>query len=177
MPLRVREKENDFSPEAVRSVFSYDPLTGLLSWRKPPRRGVAAGPAGHRNADGYLIVGYRGHEYMGAHLIWVLMTGEWPGDGVDHENRRAFDDRWINLRSATYAQNNRNMGVRKDNRTGVRGVGINGRTGAFTARIRKDGKTTHLGDFRHLDEAAAVRATAEIKMFGEFSPLHTTRGA
>jgi hypothetical protein len=172
MPSRVRQKEDELSLELARSLLSYDPLTGALNWKRPPRRGVAAGPAGCVNADGYKIVGYKGHEYMAIHLIWFLQTGEWPQHGVDHKDRDPRNDKWINLRLATYTQNNRNMSLRKDNPTGVRGVTIEGKSGRLCSRIRVDGKQIWLGYFDTLDSAAAARQTAELKYFGEFSPLH-----
>ena len=174
MPLRVREKEAELSLELARSLLSYDPLTGALNWKCPPRRGVGAGPAGCINADGYKIVGYGGREYMATHLIWFLQTGEWPEHGVDHKSRNKTDDRWDNLRPATYAQNNRNMGLRKDNKTGVRGVEFIERNtlNPYVTRIGVDGTQIKLGCYPSLEEAKLVREAAELKYHGEFSPLH-----
>lgn len=174
MPSRVRQKEDELSLELARSLLSYDPLTGSLDWKRPPRRGVAAGPAGCVNADGYKIVGYGGHEYMAIHLIWFLQTGEWPEHGVDHKDLDKTNDRWDNLREATYGQNNCNRDIRKDNSTGVRGVGWsrNSAINPYVARIRKDGTQINLGAYPTLQEAAKVRRAAEIKYFGEFAPMN-----
>jgi hypothetical protein len=172
VPLRIRKKEDDLSLDVARSLLSYDPMTGALDWKRPPRRGVAAGPAGHINSEGYRIVGYNGHEYMAVHLIWFLQTGEWPVHGVDHEDRNQGNDKWSNLRPATCVQNNQNRGLRKDNSTGVHGVGYDPRRGNFHARIRVDGKSIYLGGSRDLEVIAGLRRAAEIKHFGEFSPLH-----
>lgn len=175
MPLRTREKEDELSLDVARSLLSYDSLTGSLDWKRPPRRGVAAGPAGRINADGYKIVGYKGHEYMATHLIWFLVTGDWPEHGVDHKDRDSSNDRWVNLRPATCTQNNQNVGIRKDNRTGVRGVMRDERRGTYFARIRVNGEPVYLGSSFDLQAAAAMRLAAEIKHFGEFSPLHGER--
>ncbi len=174
MPSRVREKEAELSLELARSLLSYDPLTGALDWRRSPRRGVAAGSAGYVGTSGYNMVGYLGHEYMAIHLIWFLQTGEWPEHGVDHKDRDKTNDRWANLRLATYTQNNRNMGLRKDNSTGVRGVSYvaKNRQNPYAPRIGMNGVQIHLGYFGSLKEAADVRRAAELKYFGEFSPLH-----
>jgi hypothetical protein len=172
VPLRTRKKEDDLSLELARSLLSYDPKTGALEWKRPPRRGVAAGPAGSINGEGYRIVGYHGHEYMASHLIWFLVTGEWPDHGVDHKNRDPLDERWGNLRAATYTQNNQNCRIRKDNQTGVRGVMFDGRRNQFFARIGVDGSPLWLGYHATLEAAAAARHAAELRHFGEFSPLH-----
>lgn len=166
------EKADVLTLELARSLFSYDPLTGELRWKRPPRRGVSAEPAGCRNSDGYLIVGYKGREYLGIHIIWMLMTGEWPRHIVDHKNRIKADDRWENLRAATHSENNRNANLRKDNKTGVRGVVVPPRSRKFEARITVDGRQIGLGRFDFLEQAAQARRSAEIKYFGEFSPLH-----
>jgi hypothetical protein len=172
MPIRDRKKEDALSLEEVRSLLSYDPETGALNWIRPPRRGVGIGPAGCIQPDGYKLVGYKGHLYMAIHLIWFIQTGEWPEHGVDHKDLDKSNDRWSNLRQATYSQNNCNRGIRKDNTTGVRGVGWsrNSSINPYTARIRKDGIKINLGAYATLAEAAKVRRAAEIKYFGEFAP-------
>jgi hypothetical protein len=172
MPMRGRQKEDALSLEEVRSLLSYDPETGALNWIRPPRRGVSIGPAGCINTDGYKVVGYKGHLYMAIHLIWFIQTGEWPEHGVDHKDRDPRNDRWSNLRLATYSQNNQNMPLRKDNLTGVRGVGFESRRGMFYARIRKDHQLHWLGYHATLAGAESARQNAELKLFGEFSPLH-----
>lgn len=175
MPKRDHQKERFLPFEEASRLLAYDPETGVLKWRVSPRRGVAVGTlAGARNGSGYVIVGYRGHEYMATHLIWLLMTGHWPDHGVDHKSRDRSDDRWENLRLATYSQNNQNMPIRKDNKTGVRGVQI-ARNGSFYARIGVQGRSVRLGTFTSLEQAALVRQNAELKHFGKFSPLHEVR--
>jgi hypothetical protein len=130
--MAYRRSSHTLTAELARSLFRYAPETGLLSWAKPPRRGVSAGPAGCRIK---------------------------------------CDDRWENLRPATFAQNNRNCDIRKDNKSGVRGVLVS-KDGKFNPRITVDGKQIHLGYFDDIEPAALARRNAELKYFGEFSPLH-----
>jgi len=172
VPSRRTDKEDALTPEMVRELFLYDPVTGILKWSKPPRRGVAAGIAGCANADGYRIIGYRGEEYMAIHVIWCWMTGKWPTHGVDHKDRNPANDVWKNLREATYSQNNRNRIVRRDSSTGIKGVMLRRKTGAFTAYITINKRRIHIGDFRSIEGAAAARKETEMRLFGEFSPHH-----
>lgn len=61
--------------------------------------------------------------------------------------------------------------VAASNRSGVRGVYRNERTGRWAAQITFQGKTRYLGSFDSLSEAAQVRAEAE-KIFDEFLERH-----
>lgn len=174
MPLRVREKETKLSAEVARSLLSYDPLTGFMTWKVHGHKIAPGKVAGSKNVDGYGRVTVLGHSYMSIHLIWLLETGEWPVHGVDHKDRDATNDRWENLRAATYTQNNHNLGLRKDNRTGVKGVSFVERNtqNPFSAKITANGAVMRLGFYPSLEEAASVRAAAELKYHGEFSPLY-----
>ncbi len=65
----------------------------------------------------------------------------------------------------------RSRKVSAGNRSGVRGVYRNRRTGRWTAQITFQGRTRYLGSFDSLEEAAAARAEAE-KVFDEFLERH-----
>lgn len=76
---------------------------------------------------------------------------------VDHQNNYGLDNRKANLRRATVAQNTRNTGPNKLNRTGYKGVyeyakGSN--KGRFTACLKINGVKMHGGYFNTAIEAA-----------------------
>lgn len=56
-----------------------------------------------------------------------------------------------------------------NNTSGVKGVCWAKETGRWQAGIKKDGRQIYLGQFDTLEAAAAARAQAEQKYFGEFS--------
>lgn len=60
----------------------------------------------------------------------------------------------------------RSKKVRNDSTTGV--TGVNMYRGKYRALIHFQGKTYHLGTYKTLEEAAAVRKKAEECLFGEF---------
>ena len=66
----------------------------------------------------------------------------------------------------------RSRKVSARNRSGVRGVYRNRRTGRWVAQITFQGRTSYLGSFDELEEAAAARAEAE-KIYAEFLGKYT----
>ena len=158
----------DLSPDLVKTLYSYQPETGLLIWvgsKQPTRNGKRAGfshPLGHR----YVRVGR--HNYKEHRIAWLLYYGEWPKDQIDHVNGDPSDNRIGNLRAATSSQNQANKGIQKNNSTGFKGVGFRPDRGFF-AVIKKDRKSHYLGSFATAEEAHFAYADAARRMHGEFA--------
>ena len=97
------------------------------------------------------------------------MSGSWPDVQIDHANGDRSDNRWANLRLATQRQNNANSRVRRNSKTGLRGVHLH-ETGLYRAYISKPGKSiTHLGYFKTPEEAYAAYCQAAHETYGEFA--------
>jgi hypothetical protein len=100
-----------------------------------------------------------------------------PKVQVDHVNREnTLDNRTENLRVATHAQNQQNVGLRKTNTSGFKGVfwkTFRSGNRKWAAQIAHDGsKHTHLGYFNTAVEAAAVWNFAAKRLRGEFAVLN-----
>jgi AP2 domain len=89
---------------------------------------------------------------------------------VDHINGDGLDDRRTNLRAATQAQNNANVRLRRDNRSGFKGV-ASSRSGRWRAYIGSS-PVLHIGTFDTPQEAARAYDAAAIKHFGEFARIN-----
>lgn len=89
---------------------------------------------------------------------------------VDHINRNPQDNRKINLRICTFAENSKNLSISKRNSTGTIGVGWKNEKSKWYARIMVDGEEKFLGYFSTKEEAIAARYEAELKHYGTFSP-------
>lgn len=99
--------------------------------------------------------------YVAHRVIWALHYGSWPSDFIDHLNGDRKDNRIVNLRVVSYAQNSRNMSVSTRNKSGVCGVYWSPKQGKWRAQIRVSGKCVELGSYVDIDEAAAARSKAK----------------
>lgn len=153
--------------ERVNRLLQYDPATGDFTWRQA----IGSQPAGARagskvNRWGHITIRIDGVEYMAHRLAWLLMTGTWPPETVDHRNRKGADNRWDNLRLATPSQQNGNQTLRKDNKTGARGVFF--RSGKYIAQMAYGRKKVHLGVFDTMQEAKTAFDKVALERWGEF---------
>lgn len=95
------------------------------------------------------------HKQIKMHRFIMNETN--PNIKIDHRNNCGIDNRKQNLRRATTAENTRNTGPNKLNRTGYKGVykytsGAN--SGRFTACLKVNGEKIHGGYFNSAIEAA-----------------------
>src|SRR6267142_689238 len=108
----------ELTAEEVRAIMDYDPLTGIVRWKV--RRGSTApagGIVGSLSNKGYLTVRINYKLYLLHRIIWLLVTGQWPVNQIDHRNLMTADNKWTNLREATCPQNHGNK--RKPDRKSV----------------------------------------------------------
>lgn len=75
------------------------------------------------------------------------------GKEVDHINRNRLDNRKTNLRLATRSQNQANRALLRNNTSGYKGVNYIRATGKWAARIKVNGRVTHLGTFINKEDA------------------------
>lgn len=169
------------SPETLRKLLRYEPLTGKLFWRV---RGVEWFKDGYRSAKGncanwnaanagkeaftadsigYLCgrifnVGHQAHR-----VIWAMETGAWPVDEIDHENHNRADNRFKNLKEASRVNNCRNMPLLSTNKSGSVGVIWNEKNKKWIAFIGVNKKKKHLGCFAKISDAIAARKAANIE--------------
>jgi|UPI000695CACA hypothetical protein len=154
----------------VQGNLDYDPETGLFTWKHTLNPKVRAGAvAGSINDRGYRTISINVRHRRAHRLAWLVMTGSWPDNDVDHINGNRDDNRWENLRAATRSQNNMNSRMRVSNVTGMKGVAFNKMRGTWQASIKIDGKYKHLGAFKSPEEAKSAYDLAANKHYGEFA--------
>ena len=166
--VAVRRGERMITQEELKRLVDYDPQTGIL--RAKIRRGTSKDILGCRAVRGattYLRVVIGSRYYYAHRLAWLYVHGEWPRL-IDHTNGDGCDNRIANLREASHSANHGNTKLRRDNKTGFKGVSIV-RSGKFYACIRKNGKSINLGYFDTPGEAHAAYCVAANRMFGDFA--------
>lgn len=125
---------------------------------------------GADNGNGYLIVMCKGRLYLVHRVIYLLETGDWPDGVVDHINGDKSDNRIINLRAVSQAQNTKAFSpAHKDSSSRFRGVHWFKRYSKWQAQIMCDGKKKHLGYFDVEEDAAKAwnKAASELGFSAE----------
>ena len=154
----------------LKEVLEYSPVTGVFRWKVARGSRKAGEVAGGVGRWGYYRIRVDGRLYPAHRLAWMYVNGELPEHQLDHENGVRDYNQILNLRSATYAINNKNKSVRRDNTSGVTGVRWHKQCSKWQAQVMSNGKQVHLGLFERKEEAVAARKAAE-KRFG-FHPNH-----
>jgi hypothetical protein len=150
------------------SVLSYDPITGVFTWRESSSRGVRIGSvAGNRTSRGYIRITISGKKYAAHRLAWLFVHGELPDAEIDHINLNPSCNKISNLRVATRSQNNANR--RSMSRTGgYKGVSQTP-CGRFIAKCRVNGKQIYLGSFESAELAHKAYINCAAMIYGDFA--------
>jgi hypothetical protein len=152
----------------VRELLHYERDTGRLIWKRHMTTRARMGKeAGVVQMGRYRRVGIYGRYYMAHRLAWLIETGEWPENEIDHINGECSDNRWCNLREATCRENKLNTLHR--NNTGLAGASYFKGNGKYRSTISTQDGKKFLGYFNTAEEAHAAYKWAVIKYHGEFA--------
>jgi hypothetical protein len=132
------------TPERLREIVHYDPLTGIFTWLVHRGRGHPGQPAG-TPFKGYIRINTHGHKYFAHRLAWLYVHGVWPSDLIDHKNTVKTDNRIDNLRDTDNSTNILNMRrAVAGNKSGFLGVTTTTR-GKFAATLELNGERHYFG--------------------------------
>lgn len=148
--------------ERVRELVTYDSESGELRWTYagPPRVRGKAVKCGTESQYVYITVD--GCDFAAHQIIWLWWYGEWPSLQIDHANGDKRDNRLLNLRLATRAQQVFNRPVRA--KSGYKGVIA--KRGKWAASIFINRRRISLGSYASAEEAAAAYLRAAEDHYG-----------
>jgi hypothetical protein len=125
--------------------------------------------------NGYIRIGINNKLYVAHRLAWLYVHGEFPESEIDHINGDRADNRILNLRKATPAENSQNRARYCSNSSGFMGVYFNKRHKKYCARINHLGKKKHLGLYDTAELAFEAYKEAK-RVYHSFNPEVPFRG-
>lgn len=128
-------------------ILSYDEASGHFFWLNPTSNRVKRGDcAGTLGLNGYIYIGLDKKLYLAHRLAVFYMTGEMPSGLIDHINIVSTDNRYANLRHASYRLNAENkQTAQSNNKLGI--LGVTRKHNKFKAQIQVHGKNRYIGSF------------------------------
>jgi hypothetical protein len=157
--------------ERLKEVILYSPELGTWTWvglcgANRRLNGKAAGRVHH---GGYLMIGIDRVQYPAHRLAFLYVTGKFPENIVDHRDTDTLNNKWLNLREATYIQNAQNSKGSKNRASPYKGAYVDRRYQKFSSSISVNKKKVWLGYFDTAEAAAAAYAEAARKHHGDFA--------
>jgi hypothetical protein len=172
----------EISPKELQRLLSYDPLTGVLTWRERTP-GMFSGGVRSPQArckrwntrfSGSVALAYVGtYGYMkgsvngvtlAAHRVaWAVYYGAWPDMYIDHINGEKSDNRIENLRDVNRVQNGQNSKISARNTSGIIGVGWHKASSRWIAHIGLNGTCKTIGYFSEFGDAVRARQQADLQ--------------
>lgn len=157
----------------LKEIISYCPETGIFTWlvKRNSHRGkvVPGSIANSVSVHGYARIGIDGSRYPAHRLAWFYVYGRWPSKQIDHINRDRLDNRIVNLREATDAENRQNMSLSVTNTSGVKGVSWDKRRKKWFSKITHNYQQISLGFHDNINDAEKAYAEAKERLHS-FNP-------
>ena len=170
-PPASRPSSDCLTQARLHELFNYEESTGCLIWRARTSRRINVGDvAGSSTGQGYLAIRIDGRLYLAHRLVWFYLYGELPVHEIDHRDGNGTNNRRLNLRAATRAENAQNCALRSDNTLGVPGVYFNQRSGCFVVKLEAFGVVRFNRQFADIKQAIKARARVKAQ-FHEFQPV------
>lgn len=157
--------------------FRYDRETGELHRRyRQTRPDIKSTAITGVNCRGYKTVHVMKRTYQVHRIIWLMETGAWPHNQIDHIDGNKTNNRMDNLRDVTPRENSQNKLVHRNGK--LPGTFYHKRDRLWTARYQVNGIRKSVGYFKTEVEAhrayVAALQTSEPWQMEDYSPRQTT---
>jgi len=164
----MSKRLNNLTQNELKSVLKYNPETGHFIWTAIGGRSnahigkIAGGPVKDKNIF-YICIKINGRRYLGHRLAYLYMTGDWPGNILDHDDGDGTNNKWKNINLSNHHHNAKNCRISKNNTSGVTGVGWDKRSEKWHSQIMVNGRNKGLGSYFDINDAIKARKEGETK--------------
>lgn len=173
MATKIKIPRSEITQELLKTLFEYDSLNGNLVWKTDRGQAKQGQVAGYVKTNAHTHHRYIriGSVDYGAHrLVWLFHHGQWPEQYIDHIDRNPQNNRIENLRDVTHKENMQNHSFSKANKTGFRGVYLEGKR--YYAALGVDGFLVKLGRFETADDASIAYRAGRLIFNKAEAPEH-----
>lgn len=155
--------------EELKAMYHYDPETGLFTHLMRRGKGQIGAIVGKRDVYGYIQMRVCNRLFKAHQLAHLYMTGEFVERpySIDHINGVRDDNRWCNLRKATYHEQVWNTGAHHHNKSGLKGAWPCKTTGRWQSILTDGENKLWLGRFDTAEEAHRAWLKAATELRGE----------
>lgn len=156
------------SQEELKRLVHYDPETGVITHLQTRGKAKAGEVAGALSQHGYWGLRICNRFISGHRVAWLYMTGTLPDQpvSVDHVNGNRADNRWANLRLATYEQQSWNAPAHHCSKSGLKGAWPCRSTGRWMSMLQCGKRRLWLGRFDTAEQAHEAWINAATKERG-----------
>jgi len=148
----------------------FDYINNQLVWKSCYRKPWLIGkPVGWVNkSTKYKDVQLNGKNYGVHRIVFMYHHGYFPIE-VDHINGNKTDNRIENLRASNSTTNKFNIGIKKNNTSGIKGVHFSKRDKKWVVSFKVNGKLKWFGQYFDIDYAKFVVDAMYHKYHKEFA--------
>lgn len=155
----------ELTKEYLHKIFDYK--DGELFWKIKPNRRIKIGSkAGSSMPNGYKNISINKKFYYLHRIIFLYHHGYFPEE-VDHIKGKS--NKIENLRAANRCNQSCNTKLRKDNKSGIKGVYWNKRDKKWAVQLHFDNVKKYFGSYFDINVARFISETMRHKYHGKFS--------
>ena len=138
------------SYEELKDLFSYNQLTGILTWNASVQYHKLGGELAGSPNGLYWYVTINGKKYKRSRIAWFIVTGEVPIE-IDHIDGNRLNDCFFNLRNVTRRENMINQKIHREGK--LPGYFYVKSRNRYQAEIKINNKKVFIGWFKTAEEA------------------------
>ena len=152
----------------IRRTVSYEWDTGKF-YSRVNNSNVKVGDelTGTVKECGHVRISVNNKGILAHRLAYILMDKEVP-EFIDHKDQDPTNNKWSNLRAATFQQNQWNTGKRTTNTSGYKNVSKVKNKERWTVSVTTPNGRKYIGSFKCPELANEAAITARKKYQGEF---------